>query len=86
MASDALVTLHRSNRLASDTTVQYHRCNGPSNAQAKGEKFMLHRMNRWCSLMHRCKHHAFTQRACQAAEEKFFSTDYTGGHRRKAPV
>ena len=37
-------------------------------------------------MKHRCKHHATYQRACQAAEEKFFSTGYTGGHRSRAPV
>ena len=31
------VTKHRSNRLASDTPVPYHRCKGPSNAQPSGE-------------------------------------------------
>ena len=37
-------------------------------------------------LMHRCKHPATYQRACQVAEEKIFSTGYTGRHRSKAPV
>ena len=37
-------------------------------------------------LKHRCKHHSMHQRACQAAEENFFSTGYTGGHRSKAPM
>ena len=37
VAPDAPVTSHQSNRLASDTPVLYHWCNGPSNAQARGE-------------------------------------------------
>ena len=37
VAPDTPVILHRSNRLASDTLVLYHRCNGPSNAQVRGE-------------------------------------------------
>ena len=31
------VTKHRSNRLALDTPVPYHRCKGPSNAQPSGK-------------------------------------------------
>ena len=37
MGPDAPVTLHWSNRLAADTPVPYHRCNGPSNAQPSRE-------------------------------------------------
>ena len=37
VALDAPVTQHRSNRWISDTPVPYDRCNGPSNAQPRGE-------------------------------------------------
>ena len=63
---DAPVTLHRSNRLALDTPVLYHRCNGPSNAQARGEVQSSTSYTGGANLRHRCNHHAITQRACLA--------------------
>ena len=86
VAPDAPVRQHRSNRLASNIPVLYHRCNGPCNAQAKRRSSSNTGCTGDAKLKHRCNHHAFTQRACQAAEEKFLSTGYTGGHRSKAPV
>ena len=74
VAPDAPVTLHRSNRLASDTPVPSHRCNGPSNAQARGEMQSSTGYTGGTTLRRRCKHIVMHQRACQVGEKIFFST------------
>ena len=86
VAPDAPVTLNQSNRLASDTPVLYDRCNGPSKCPGHGLVQSSTGYTGGTNLWHLCKHHVMHQRACQAAEEKFFSTGYTGGHRSKAPM
>ena len=69
---DTPVTLHRSNRLAADTPVPYHWCNGPCNAQAMWRKASITGCTGDVKWEPRCNHHAITQRACQVGVKKFF--------------
>ena len=78
VAPDAPVILHRSNRLAADTPVPYHRCNGPCNAQAMWSKASITGFTGDLKWEPRCNHHAITQRACQVASKQAFRTGYTG--------
>ena len=74
VAPDAPVTLHQSNRVASDIPVLYHRCNGPCNAQPKGRSSSSTGFTDGTILRRRCKHIVMHQRACQVGEKIFFST------------
>ena len=64
------VTKHRSNRLASDTPVPYHRCNESCIAQPSEGSQVTPVEPVIPSWRHWCIHHAILQRACQVAEKK----------------